>query len=126
MSKKLFGGVSLLFVVTLLVLTNSAYSHENRYDWYEITIDYKCLSGEIAYSVTTWDLVKWTDSNHPPRIWREVTECWYEYDWDKLEYVRKCENKWTNHPYHYIIHRVYEDYKTITRSATPNRCRRFR
>ena len=36
MSKKLFGGISLLiFVMTLLVFTNDSYSHDNRKDWYE-------------------------------------------------------------------------------------------
>lgn len=57
MSKKFFGGISLLiFVMTLLVITSNAYSHENRHDWYETTIDYKCMSGEIVATITTWDL----------------------------------------------------------------------
>ena len=127
MSKKFFGGISLLiFVMTLLVVTSNAYSHENRHDWYQTTIDYRCISGEIVASISTWKLVKWTDDNHPPKTWRRVTECWDEYDWDKEEWVVECETYWTDHVEHRIIGRLYYNHRKIIRHASPNRCRSLR
>ena len=127
MYKKLFGGASLLIIVmTLLVITNNAYSHYNYQDWYQITINYVCPNGEVVYSKTKWDLDGW-NQNHP------ADTCWLEevclprlnFQTGLLEehcwLVRKCK-----HTSHSITYRVYENYKTIRRSATPNRCRRFR
>lgn len=127
MYKTFFGGISLLiFVMTLLVITSNAYSHDNRHDWYETIIDYKCISGEIVASISTWKLVKWTDDNHPPDRRRWERFCWDEYDWDKEEWVQKCRWELVYHVDHRIIGRAYEEYRRITRDASPNRCRSLR
>ena len=127
MYKKLFGGASLLIIVmTFLVITNSAYSDENREDWYQTTINYVCLSGEIAYSSTKWVVDKWYD-NHPADSCWWSEDCTYWFNWDTLQSEEYCWPVYKcNHTSHWITYRVYEDYKTIRRSATPNRCRRFR
>ena len=124
MSKKLFGGISLLiFVMTLLVFTNNSYSHGNRQDWYEHITNYTCPNGEIAFSSTRWVVVRWSQ-DHP------ADDChWEKHCWNALEnwkWVRKC--KWVEvcHVDHGITYRVYRNYRITTRSGTPNNCRRFR
>ena len=74
MLKKVTGGVSLLifvftFVIPLLIFTNSAYSHDNREDWYEWTVEIVCPTGEIIDSWEEWRVDRWKDSNHPPDKW---------------------------------------------------------
>lgn len=123
---KLFGNVILIsFVLSLLVFTNYASSHENRRDWYEITTNYKCPTGEIVDSKVEWVLNKWFD-NHPEGFFRWEWFCWEEYDPDIEDWVVKCKLERVYHVDHPITDRVYEDYQTITRRGTPNRCRRYR
>lgn len=126
MSKKLFGGASLLiFVMTLLVFTNDSYSDDNRKDWYEYVTNYVCLSGEIAFSSTRWEVVTWSQ-NHPADNCRWERECWDVFNWDTNRWEQECWWIRVCHVDHWTTHRVYEDYHITTRSATPNRCRRFR
>ncbi|MDE0086659.1 MAG: hypothetical protein OXU23_13150 [Candidatus Poribacteria bacterium] len=124
---KFFRGVSfLIFVTTLLVITSNAYSHYNREDWYELTHNYVCLNGEIAYSTTEWVVSKWND-NHPPNEWRWDIVCYVEYNIEEGRFEDKCVLvEVPIHQSHSIGYKVFEKYMTIRHSATPNNCRRFR
>ena len=135
MLKKVTGGVSLLifvftFVIPLLIFTNDAYSHDNQEDWYEWTIEYVCLNGEVAWSTVEWRVTKWSDGNHPEDQVILETICWDEKVRDQngvLVKIRICEEVPVSyHRSHPITYRLYEDYGTETRSGTPNMCRRFR
>ena len=135
MLKKVTGGVSLLifvftFVIPLLIFTNDAYSGHNRKDWYEWTIEYVCLNGEIASTTVEWRVNEWTDGNHPEDELVLEPFCWEEWDLDEDGNVVEiviCElQEVPYHRSHLVTERVYVDYGTETRRATLNRCRRFR
>lgn len=135
MLKKVTGGVSLrifvfTFVIPLLIFTNDAYSDDNRTDLYEWTIEHVCLDGQIALTTVEFRETKWTDGNHPEdQVILELI-CWDDKTRDQngvLVKITICEEvPVSSHRSHWITYRLYEDYGTETRSATPNRCRRFR
>ena len=128
MTKKLFGGASLLiFVMTLLVITNSAYSHDNREDWYQIKQLITCVLVVKLFTLRQNGMwINGTKIIHQTYgVGKKCVGMFIIGDEDRWE--EECE--WMEVPYHqshWITYRLYEDYKTIKRRATPNRCRSLR